>query len=320
MHFIAHTLDDMLRDVVKGILTSGNPVNPTRGENRELTGVLLELTNPRARLSRTETRGKLFSGLGELCWYLSKRNELQFISYYVPHYETHEERADDGVVRGAYGPRLFDWDGVNQVENVTKLLTRKPSSRQAVIQLFDANDLMTGDQNVPCTCTLQFMIRGGALQMFTYMRSNDWYLGLPHDLFCFTMLQEIVARTLRVELGSYKHSVGSLHLYDRDREAADRFLGEGWQSTSTPMPSMPIGNPWSSIERMLLAEEELRNGRELDESDVGDLDSYWADLVRLLQVFRYRKNGNSIEIRALRERMSSDVYDQFIDEKLSRLG
>ena len=33
--------------------------------NPELRGVTLQLTNPRARLSRSESRGKVFSALGE---------------------------------------------------------------------------------------------------------------------------------------------------------------------------------------------------------------------------------------------------------------
>ena len=59
------------------------------------------------------------------------------------------------------------------------------------------------------------------------MRSNDAFKGLPHDVFCFTMLQEIFARTLGVHVGVYKHAVGSLHLYDKDRQKANQYLKEG---------------------------------------------------------------------------------------------
>ena len=75
------------------------------------------------------------------------------------------------------------------------------------------------------------MIREGKLSMITYMRSNDLYLGFPHDIFCFTLLQELVARSLSVGVGTYKHMVGSMHLYDQDAEDAQEFLDEGWQST-----------------------------------------------------------------------------------------
>src|SRR5450759_4353018 len=119
--------------------------------------------------------------------------------------------------------------GIRQIDNVINLLKKKSESRQAVIQLFDASDIVEVHKDIPCTCTLQFLIRQRRLNMITNMRSNDAFLGLPHDIFAFTMLQEIIARTLGVEMGTYKHAVGSLHLYDKNRNSAQQFLDEGWQ-------------------------------------------------------------------------------------------
>ena len=196
------TLDDVLRWTYESILREGQQIHPTKGPAKELTGVMLEISNPLARISQTETRGRPFSCLGELCWYLSKTNKLDFIEYYVPDYRNF---ADGDEIVGGYGPRLFDWKSVNQFAGVVDLLREKRDSRQAVIQLFDVLDLAGNYRDVPCTCTLQFMIRQGKLHLFAHMRSNDAFLGLPHDIFCFTMLQEIMARSLGVELGSYKH-------------------------------------------------------------------------------------------------------------------
>src|SRR5689334_3669565 len=97
------TLDDLMKVVIENIFEGGVKIVPTEGAAIELSGVLLELTNPRARLSRTETRGKAFSCLGELCWYLAKRDDLQSIEYYIP--QKYAERADGGRLLGAYGPR-----------------------------------------------------------------------------------------------------------------------------------------------------------------------------------------------------------------------
>lgn len=55
------TIDDLLRNVLLDIEKHGEPVKASKGRTKEITGVVLELTNPRARLSRTESRGKLFS-------------------------------------------------------------------------------------------------------------------------------------------------------------------------------------------------------------------------------------------------------------------
>jgi thymidylate synthase len=310
MYFAEATLDDLLRRVIKKLLASPTRVKPTRGTTAELTGVLLQLNNPRARLSRTETRCLLFGCVGELLWYLAKSNDVRFIGYYLERYKC---ESDDGrTVFGAYGPRLFNMNGHNQIVNIVSLLKRNPPTRRAVIQLFSASDLSKSHKDVPCTCTLQFLVRDGRLCMLTSMRSNDAFRGLPHDVFAFTMLQEIIARSLHLKLGSYKHAVGSLHLYDRDQDSARRYLKEGWQST-TPMPAMPDVDPWISIQKVLSAERVIRRGRPT--SKPLRLPPYWADIVRLLRIFRHIKKGGSAEIARIKKQMSTRAYDPHIDQR-----
>ena len=141
MFISQETLDDLLREVFRKILNAGTHVKPSKGWNRELSGVLLELRQPTARLSRTETKGTVFSTLGESLWYLAKTNKLDFIAYYIPRYR---KFSDDGrTLYGAYGPRLFAMrGGVTQIRNVVNLLKRKPSSRQAVVHLFEGTDIV----------------------------------------------------------------------------------------------------------------------------------------------------------------------------------
>src|SRR5437660_7830443 len=116
------SLDDLIHGLFGRLLADGRRISPTKGRALELTGVTLELLNPRARLSRTAKRGRLFSGLGELCWYLSGSDSVKPISYYLSHYN---ELADiNGRVPGAYGPRLLDFDGLNQLEKIAQMLHR----------------------------------------------------------------------------------------------------------------------------------------------------------------------------------------------------
>jgi len=145
------------------------------------------------------------------------------------------------------------------------------------------------------------------------MRSNDAFIGLPHDVFSFTMLQEIMARSLAVELGTYKHAIGSLHLYDENRENARQYVQEGWQET-VAMPPMPMGDPWRSIRVLLKAESSIRRGSSVDIRKL-KLHPYWEDLVQLLQIYWHSRNGESREIRRLRNSMSSPVYDPYIERK-----
>ena len=312
--YSAETLDDVMRWVIDQILRTGNDICPTKGPAKEITGVVLEITNPLSRISRTETKGTPFSCLGELCWYLSGCNDIDSIAYYLPKYRRY---AEGQKVFGGYGPRFFNWNGFNQFANVTDILASRMDTRKAVIQLFDAKDLAKQHKDVPCTCSIQFMVRQQKLHMFTFMRSNDAYIGLPHDIFCFTMLQEIMAKTLSCEIGRYKHMVGSLHLYSQDTNLAQQFLDEGWQSTQSFMQPMPTGDPWPAIEFLLSAERMIRTGQGFNLKTLGSVDSYWADLVRLLLIYRSAKDGDSSLVHKLRSQMVSECYDPFIIQRIT---
>lgn len=316
MFFSEATLDDLMRKVLCELLAQPCNVISSRGKSSELIGVMLHLSNPRARISRTETKGKAFSALGELLWYLSKEKNLDFISYYIPHYK--EESEDNETVYGGYGPRIFNLRGeIDQMKNILDLLKKKQTSRKAVMQIFDGVDLVGDHPELPCTGTLQFLIRNNQLHMFTSMRSNDAFLGLSHDVFAFTMLQEIVARSLNVDLGIYTHAVGSLHLYDIHQEKAKQYLKEGIQSTKDTMPEMPVGDPWSSIQKLLDAELKIRSENNFEEKEL-DMDPYWIDLIRLLKIFFLSKKRNNTEIEQLKEQMHFAVYNTYINSKMSK--
>lgn len=291
MKFTGNTLDDILHDVFPALMKSGTEVEASRGSVKELLGVTIELTNPRARLSRSETRGKPFSCLGELLWYLSASDELDFITYYIPKYAGESE--DDMTVHGAYGPRLFRQRGHDQIENVIRLLGKKTTTRRAVIQIFAAEDLSRDFKEIPCTTTCQFFVRDNALHMVITMRSNDAYIGLPHDVFCFTMMQEMVARRLDVSLGSYIHFASNLHLYSRNEASVRAFLDEGIQAT-WKMPKMPEGDPRRSVQRLLEFERKLRETGEA-QYDLLPEENYWRDLGRLLHMHSLQGNRSSLE-------------------------
>jgi len=316
MYISAKTLDDLLRIVLTKLLASNSHIEPDRGACTELCGVMLKLYNPRARLSRTERKGTVFSCLGDFLWHMAGSNQLNFITYYI---EKYFDYSDDGqTVFGAYGPRLLGMRGINQVTAIIELMRRRPDSRRAVIQLFDAADIVGDHKDVPCTCTLQFLARRGRLHLVAHMRSNDAFMGLPHDVFAFTMLQELIARTLGMEMGTYTHMVASLHLYDWDVGKTRLFLDEGWQSTVAAMPPMPLGDPWPSLQKVLAAEEELRLTGRINVRGLG-LDPYWEDLVRLLQIHSHAKRKRRGQIAGIQKRMVfRAIYDPYVNKRKHR--
>ncbi len=313
MYLAADSLDDLLFKVYKQILARGTAINPSKGPAREISGTLLKLSVPRVRLSRSEARGLLFSCLGELLWILAGSNRLDFIQHYISGYNEYSD--DKKTIYGAYGPRLFGVSPNDQVPRVIQLLKDKPDTRQAVLQLFDRSDTLESHLDIPCTCTLQFLLRGGRLHMLTSMRSNDAWKGLPHDVFTFTMLQELVARSLGVELGEYKHAVGSLHLYDEHHDKAVRFLEEGWQ-LHRPMPPMPQGDPWTAVKGLVSFEKKVRTGRGDIPNPHDTMEPYWADLASLLTIHKAGLvKNNQPEIRRLWRRIHDDVYSTYIKRR-----
>lgn len=313
MRFVASTLDDLWRKILPRLLKGADAIQSSRSKNlgaaHERRGVLLELRDPRARLSRTETRGKPFSCLGELLWYLSRDNRLDFIEHYIERYK--DESEDGETVHGGYGRRLFAHPSHDQVRTLIENLRQRPSTRRAVLQIFEAADTARRHREIPCTLAMQFALRRNQLDMMVTMRSQDAYMGLPHDIFCFTMLQEIVARSVDAEIGEYKQFVGSLHLYDEHRIGAERFLSEGIQQTVS-MPAMPLGDPWNAIGCVLDAEADIRAGRPIAPA-ASALDPYWLDLITLLQVFA--ATGDATKIRRLKSSLTFKGYCAYVDKR-----
>lgn len=163
--------------------------------------------------------------IGELLWYLSGNPELKAIQLYTSAWD---RMSDDGeTVNSNYGERIqqatdeYSGEIFNQMEMIEKMLIKDPASRQAVIHIKQARNLVDHpSKDVNCTVCLQFFIRDEKLYMTTYMRSNDLWMGFPNDVFQFTAMQIYLAMRVGVGLGTYTHHAGSLHLYQRDYERA----------------------------------------------------------------------------------------------------
>lgn len=313
MHFKEPSLDKILYKVYTALLE--NQVSLGAERDRivgELIGAQIVLTNPLARISRSESRSKPLSAIGELIWYLSKSDDLDFIKYYIPRYI--DESDDHKTIYGAYGPRIFNKNGsYNQFETIIRILSKRPDSKKAVIQLFDAADLTEPHKTIPCTCTLQFLIRANKLILIAHMRSNDAYYGLPHDIFTFTMLQEIISRTLGVELGNYIHMVGSLHLYDKQANKVKSYLNEGMRKSNLFMPEMPVGNPIDYIKQLLSIEKMIRLDKHVDINNL-NLPDYWSDLSYLLLLFKYRNDIKTI--RKIKTLIKHEFYEFYINDRI----
>ena len=182
----------------------------------EIINANLCLTDPtRNTMCNCHRKMPIRYAIAEFIWYISTNTTWKAI---YPYSKFWKEISDDGInINSNYGHCIRKKFGFDQWEHCKKLLLKNKNSRQAIIHIKEARNLIkhpTKDLN--CTICLQFLIRNNKLDMITTMRSNDLWLGLPYDLFSFTCLQMLMAMELNVDVGKYYHNAGSLHLYKRD--------------------------------------------------------------------------------------------------------
>ena len=179
----------------------------------EIINATTVLSDPTNNIMKNSLRNlPMKYAIGELLWYMSHNNKLREIQKYTKGWD---RMSDDGVtVNSNYGWCIRDKYGFDQWEWCKHELSKNPNSRRAVIHIKEPSDKESKDVN--CTVCLQFFIRDEKLYCTTYMRSNDIWLGYPYDVFQFTCMQILMSMELGVELGTYTHIAGSLHLYGRN--------------------------------------------------------------------------------------------------------
>lgn len=290
------SFDQAYVEVLRHVMQNHQFVNAPRGNaSRELIGASFQLTDPTARFPFVAARkANPVYNLAEILWYLAGRHDVGMIAHYAP-----VRRA--GTAKGvpadesAYGPRIFRAGTDGRASTFTKvigLLRSEVDSKRGVLPVFASTDLDDpGAPSVPCLLGLHLLLREGRLHMVVYMRANDADRGLLADVYSFTFIQEFAARLLGVELGTYTHHVGSLHIAESDLPRVQRVLAEA-ASTDRPsfvMPTMPRDTSWQEIGRLLEIEKALRrNEGWFSPGSVAalELDPYWQQAVLLLEVYR----------------------------------
>lgn len=210
-------IDDMQAgyiELVETVMEHGEPVAPRGQLTHELTNFTFTLTNPMRSLP--QGIGRRFNtkiAAVEAAQLIAGTAHPDLMLRASPNFE---QFRDGTVFHGAYGPRLRP-----QIPRVIERLKADTSTRQAVATIWDpALDTYTeGLRDYPCTVALQWLIRDGALDAHTHMRSNDVWLGVAYDVFQFTQLQITIAQVMGLELGAYHHHATSFHMYERDFDA-----------------------------------------------------------------------------------------------------
>lgn len=189
--------------------------NPRNMEVREVIGGKYVVPMP-AFIDLRARKVNIGFMFAEAAWILSGSNRLDDLT---PHIKGYARFSDDHVfMRGAYGPKVVD-----QLGYIVDTIAADNDTRQAVLNIWRERPGKSLD--IPCTISMQFLLREGVLHTVVTMRSNDVILGFTYDVFTFSMITLAVslllkARGVQNKLGDLHVNAGSLHLYEDYYERA----------------------------------------------------------------------------------------------------
>jgi len=155
-----------------------------------------------------------FFAFTEFAWFISGDNSVLPLQKVLPDYI---EYSDDKIsLNGAYGYRLRNFFGYDQITRAIDILKSNPASRRVVLQLWSPTDLGLSSNDIPCNTQVMLKIIDGALNITVINRSNDLFKGVPYNIFLFYMLQVFISRQVGCVVGKQSHFTDSLHVYDKD--------------------------------------------------------------------------------------------------------
>ena len=200
------------------------PIEGRGGRARELLHAAFEVRNPRERWvhGREPAMNPAFA-IAEFVWIIAGRDDSAFVDFWNPALPRFAGNVD--VYHGAYGARLRRRFGFDQLARAAEALASNAATRQVVLQIWDpTSDMPHADGepaalDIPCNVSSLLKVRSGKLEWLQVIRSNDIFLGVPHNFVQFMTLQEVLAGWIGVDVGTYVQVSDSLHVYERDRVA-----------------------------------------------------------------------------------------------------
>lgn len=122
--------------------------------------------------------------------------------------------------RMAYTYNELIWNN-DQVTKVINRLKEDPDSRQLWISLWNPEkdpDFLGGVSRVPCSLGYGLQVRDGKLNLHYVMRSCDFATHFRNDVYLAIRFLEWVAEKTGYPVGSFTHTIFSLHVYNKDVE------------------------------------------------------------------------------------------------------
>lgn len=168
--------------------------------------------------------------IDELLWFIRGGNNVKELNSKI-----WDEWADsEGNLGPIYG---VQWRGMgssttDQLSNVIESLMESPHSRRNVVSAWIPDDI--GSMALPpCHTMFQFNL-DSKRRLYTslYMRSGDMFLGVPFNIFEYSVLTHMVARLIGAEARQLSVYISNAHIYhnhmDQVKEQLSRDVKRGF--------------------------------------------------------------------------------------------
>lgn len=245
-----------------------------------------------------------FFHLMEALWILGGRNDVKFLAQFLPSIANY---SDDGeTFHGAYGYRLRYAKGFDQFFDAIELLKSDPDSRQAVLQIWDAElDLNIKSKDIPCNDLIFLKVRKGELHMRVCCRSNDAIWGAyGANVVQFSVLLEYLAARVGVKVGTYTQISDSFHVYT-DNPKLEPLVGRCMFCEDDPYQDGEV-KPYPMVEYPEHFDEDLETFFEgFVTKERYHNPFFWEVAVPMLMVWEKRKQ-KSLAILACNEIKATD--------------
>lgn len=225
----------------------------------------------------------------------------------------------------SYGSR---WSEGNALLNIYKNLKNNPTSKRAVVPIFNVHDTDPNTPDVPCTLLHRYIIRDNKLSVNVLWRSHDIYSGLfKVDLHLAYFLQNTMISWLNAEGNNYEPGKifctdYSLHYYPRKNSTEMEKLCQEFGKTTSiygkdkiDFPTLKIDEYYKELNRTRYCEEvSYGNGFDWVFNKIDDMQTPffrdWSRIIALKNAFTHK---NELAIKKLYNELEFDVNKRWLE-------
>ena len=225
------TIQDAFVQKLRKINDYGSIVHSRGTEQKELLFETSEISDiTKLDINVHARKFNLNYALIEFLWYVSARRQVNNIGKCAKIWlDIADER---GNVESNYGNYYFgSYQTESQFEWIVKELKHDKDSRRASVTIRQPYHNNSNPRDIPCSQSIQYLIRDNRLHCFVSMRSQDLIFGYCNDLVCYSLFQQLIFNELKetypeLKLGRLVNHSASLHIYERHYSMLENCMSE----------------------------------------------------------------------------------------------